>query len=483
MSKNLAEQVSKIIASSLSTISGGSGGSSEGSIAGESSSSSIVPMSADQLAHLACGLKTLQGFQGIQGKLPAMFKALLQDYSPQDIIKLLALLTKPDGGRKCLDEALQTGISLQNIDRMSMPAKPAYSVFEAAKTGDILLVSGLGAFSALIRKGTQSPYSHCGILVRDPSDMLWSKFGKLRDGTPVPRDRGLYLLDSDFEEDGSVDGVVLRPLEVQLRAYMEEDYHGPEVDVAVRSLVLNDETQRDSMRHELELTALEFAGRRYTSQDAKADPLHFLSLAFSICDANQESDCDRFFCSELVAVSYQRLGLLPLASAGGKLCTNYVPQDFATPHGRARAKVATDINDVLLRNARLEPECRIDLSELLKHSDPWLPQRRSAPEAAAGDADAASTKTDQENEGGKATGSRLCKDHCGHPAFREYATCCVRCRGANGPHSSGCVLSAAPTCKNGCGGVPFEGFQTCCSHCKGESGPHARDCSDKVGLA
>lgn len=54
--------------------------------------------------------------------------------------------------------------------------------------------------------------------------------------------------------------------------------------------------------------------------------------------------------------------------------------------------------------------------------------------------------------------------------------------GGNETESSESEQEAAPTrstgrwCVNGCGRAPFRDFPTCCTRCRGDGGPHARDC-------
>eukprot|EP00927_Polykrikos_kofoidii_P077799 TRINITY_DN74702_c0_g1_i1.p1 TRINITY_DN74702_c0_g1~~TRINITY_DN74702_c0_g1_i1.p1 ORF type:complete len:524 (-),score=86.70 TRINITY_DN74702_c0_g1_i1:20-1591(-) len=79
-----------------------------------------------------------------------------------------------------------------------------------------------------------------------------------------------------------------------------------------------------------------------------------------------------------------------------------------------------------------------------------------------------------------ARGPTLCKNGCGRPAFGRYATCCTRCKGAEGPHCRDCVGSGYAVCVKGCGRQPFGHHETCCTHCRGADGPHARDCVEKV---
>jgi len=320
---------------------------------------------------LSAGLAMMPSFKQFGAKLPELLHACLADFTPNEIKELLPMLVYPDHGKKFVSTALLKGWCMQHVGA-EVPARPVLEVFEKANSGDVVLVAGQGAFSAIIRHGTQSHYSHCGVLLRNPSEKMWTKYGQLRDGTPVPRDRGVYLLDSDFEEDGSVDGVTLRPFETQLRDYMEEDYHGPDVDVIVRSVAVDD-AERARVHEALEDAALEYQGRLYESKDAKHDPLHFIALALSVCDGNKKEDFERFFCSELLAACYQRIGWLPLGSRGGQLACNYVPQDFATPHGRPRAKEFPDINTVLTSGASLQSEVRLDLSAFKTRTDPWRP--------------------------------------------------------------------------------------------------------------
>jgi hypothetical protein len=51
--------------------------------------------------------------------------------------------------------------------------------------------------------------------------------------------------------------------------------------------------------------------------------------ARAFCRRNAPSDCSSFFCSELVAAAFQRIGLL-LAPPDGLSANNYIPADFSS---------------------------------------------------------------------------------------------------------------------------------------------------------
>lgn len=238
------------------------------------------------------------------------------------------------------------------IDRTQMPAKSLQDILAQAETGDLLLISGNAKSSKAIRWHTGSFWSHVAVVVKDVPPAVWTQYGKLRSNTPVPTDAPVYIFDSDYEPDGSVDGPVIRPLETMLKAYIKE--YGECVDVAFRKL-----TAPDRRVDQLWQFANEVAGMKYTAQTAM-DP-NFFKLWAGTVGINNKEDTKRIFCSQLVARAFRKMGLLPKE---GKKSGNFMPQDFASPHGESRSHKSVDINTLLQGGAELALETRVDLTSV-----------------------------------------------------------------------------------------------------------------------
>lgn len=252
---------------------------------------------------------------------------------------------------------------IPTVQRCDKPLQSWHDFWAKAQTGDILLVSGAkdldSPMAKSIKLATRSCFSHIGILIREPNEAMWSAYGRLRGkaavelgtgewgaGEEVPRDRQLYLFDSDYEEDGTVDGPVLRPVEEVLRSYLLDDYHGTDGDMVVRHLEVDD-ARRVEVQDKLTEFALAVAGRCFEAKSMTDGA--FTQMLLSVWSGNSTEDLTRLFCSELTSAAYRSAGLL---DAG--IATNYQPQHFA------EAKMT-----YLKEGARLGPETVIDLDALV----------------------------------------------------------------------------------------------------------------------
>ena len=88
--------------------------------------------------------------------------------------------------------------------------------------------------------------------------------------------------------------------------------------------------------------------------------------ARAFCRRNPSSDCSSFFCSELVAEAFQRIGLLP-APPAGLSANNYIPADFSSIYPGAHLP--------LRRGYRLDAERVLSPSDIGRHRLSDLAQR------------------------------------------------------------------------------------------------------------
>lgn len=219
---------------------------------------------------------------------------------------------------------------------MQSPLRKRYvDIRDELASGDLILFSGKGRISGAIKWFTAGRWSHVGIVHRiDSHDMvlLW-------ESTTLTSLR-------DVETGRAMHGVQTVPLSERIRQYQGE--------MALRKLVAPEEGETSGSFPRL-LSALrrEFAGRPYERSK--------LQLLRSALDGpgwfeNREEDLSSFFCSELVAEAYQRMGLLLEPAEGGRPSNEYVPEDF----GAARSLQLED-------GYRLGPE--IELVEIMDQGD------------------------------------------------------------------------------------------------------------------
>lgn len=168
-------------------------------------------------------------------------------------------------------------------------------------TGDLVFFSGKGLVSAGIQWITRSKWSHVGMVVAESRwDMLLiyesttlSNLADVDSGTPMQ-------------------GVQLVPLSARIRSYDGDvgvRFLDPGLDVADR-LALG-EFRREIGQRPYEQSKLELFRAAYDGPFG----------------ANATEDVSSLFCSELIAETYQRIGLLDNT---GTPSNEYTPKDFAT---------------------------------------------------------------------------------------------------------------------------------------------------------
>ncbi len=166
-------------------------------------------------------------------------------------------------------------------------------------TGDLVLFSGKGGFSAGIKWFTRSRWSHVGMILVIPewdTVLLWESttLSSLKDVESNTARRGVQLV--SFSD--------------RLRNYGGE--------VAVRRLRID---RTDRMQQALSSFRNEVRDRPY-----EEDTVELIKAAYDGPFGDNTEDLSSLFCSELVAESYQRMGLLPNDPPSNE----YVPNDFAS---------------------------------------------------------------------------------------------------------------------------------------------------------
>jgi len=184
------------------------------------------------------------------------------------------------------------------------------------ETGDLVLFSGRGLISAVLKHASQSRWSHVGLVLRgaerNPA-LLW-------ESTALTRTPGL-------ERGRPRRGVQLVPLGRRVR-----DYRGI---VVLRRLLVR---RSPAMDRALRRLRGELQDRPY-----EHDMVQLLRAAYEGPGGQNHQDLRYLFCSELVAEAYQAMGLLPPWPPSSE----YTPRDFSS---EASASLP------LLRGARLAPE-------------------------------------------------------------------------------------------------------------------------------
>lgn len=171
---------------------------------------------------------------------------------------------------------------------------------DSLATGDIVLFSGKGAFSDLIKYASMSRWSHVGMVLKIPEYdfvTVWESttLSNIKDLDTGNANKGVQLVPLSSRVDKYSGGMSIRRLE-----------GGALPDESLDALM--------KLREELK-------GKRYERGKMEL----FKSLWDGKFGLNEE-DLSSVFCSELVAAAYQRLGLL-----SDKLPSNeYTPADFSS---------------------------------------------------------------------------------------------------------------------------------------------------------
>lgn len=178
-------------------------------------------------------------------------------------------------------------------------------------TGDLVLFSGEGHISTGIKLFTRSRWSHVGMVVRSDdldSVLLWEST-TLSD-----------VLDVDT-------ALATRGVQLVLLSQRLASYRGT---IGIRRLQMR---RSKAQLETLGALRRSLAGRPYEQQwrDLLCADFRFLGRA--------APDFSSFFCSELVALAYQELGLLPRQPMAGR----YVPADFSTGRGTVDVRLAAGV--------------------------------------------------------------------------------------------------------------------------------------------
>ena len=166
-------------------------------------------------------------------------------------------------------------------------------------TGDILLYSGTGPFSKLIKFGTMSKWSHVGMVVKS-------------------HELGVVLVYQSTTIDkvkDYIDGELKNGVQINLLSDSLKHYKG---DVAVRRL-------QDYERTPEVLKALNVLRDEFKNRPYEEDKMELIRAAYDGCFGENAPDVSTLFCSELVAEC--------LKVMGGGDCTipsnEFTPEDFA----------------------------------------------------------------------------------------------------------------------------------------------------------
>jgi hypothetical protein len=171
-------------------------------------------------------------------------------------------------------------------------------------SGDVLLFAGESRFSRRIKRLTGSHWSHSALVARPQGGgplLLWEA-----------------TLDTDLADVATREiapGVCLYDLEHWIRHYGGE--------TAIRPLRVE---RTEEMRAALLAFYMEARGRPYERNRLEL----FRSVYDGPLGRNRKEDLTGYFCSELVAEAYQRMGLLPATPAS----CEYTPRDFSSERKR-----------------------------------------------------------------------------------------------------------------------------------------------------
>ena len=196
--------------------------------------------------------------------------------------------------KKSLYESINN--TRKSIFGISKP-EPLYAdrLATTLKEGDVVLFYGKQIHDAVIRCCTGSEYNHVAMVVKDA-------YGELE----------LF--------EAAALGVAKVPLEFYINSYYWTHMRGMFHKVVIRQLHTKEAGRgiTTKMRAELVRFQHEMLGRKFC-----LNPIRYMNAILSI---PHREDMSSSFCSQLVAGSYKRMGLLPEEKAA----SNYLPKHFST---------------------------------------------------------------------------------------------------------------------------------------------------------
>lgn len=153
--------------------------------------------------------------------------------------------------------------------------------FKSLRTGDIVLFSGKGLISTIIKIFTFSKWSHCGIIIADDDKYDFPLlYESTHDNTLVGLDLGLRH-----------SGVQIVSFEERLNSYNGH--------VAIRRVINPDYSQRSSLR----LYRAKIKGTPF-----EENKIQMMAAASVFSFLRKGQDLNGIFCSEHVAEAYKALG-------------------------------------------------------------------------------------------------------------------------------------------------------------------------------
>ncbi len=178
---------------------------------------------------------------------------------------------------------------MKNVSPVSMSYQEIRPLLQ---TGDIVLFSGVRLFSRLIKIVTRSMWSHIAMIVRDDKDnvLCWESSG------------GKGVVEHSFAD------------EYKFSEQIRRSTAAGEV-VAIRQLFLE---RSKGMLDAYFSFRDEAKGRPY-----ERDKIEFLNAILGV--ELVAEDLSSLFCSELIAETYKRMGLLDPSISSNK----YAPKDFS----------------------------------------------------------------------------------------------------------------------------------------------------------
>jgi len=210
--------------------------------------------------------------------------------------------------------------ALQDLNKIKKEHRfqqmPIRSYINKAQTGDVILFRTIGILSSGLRVITTCEYDHVAMVIVLPSN--WSNVDTWNQ---TSRARSAYLLEA------TADGVDAHRLKPRLK-----QWHLCDAQIVFRGLNYN----RDE---EYEKQAFEFA----KSATGKNYGFRFTEIVRRK-SFDELEDRSAFFCSELVAAFYKKVGLLPL----NKSANAYYPSSFTGGRGPELLKGAKWGEETLL---------------------------------------------------------------------------------------------------------------------------------------
>lgn len=206
----------------------------------------------------------------------------------------------------CCEKSRNVNIDYSKAKTINLETNDLYDVINDIRTGDLIMFSGISIHSYIIRATTMSIYSHCGIIYIDPETNEITVIHSISDNSSK-------CIDTNFNASGVVRSKLTDIINTGYYDYINIYKVNRNITISPSKLM---KIYKQYMLRSYEIHLLELMG---SAIDCRCSGIDI------DCIKNKRKE-ESFFCSELVATIYEKLGLVTLNDSPNE----YTPCDVAS---------------------------------------------------------------------------------------------------------------------------------------------------------